>query len=187
MNTGAGGSLDTNKFAAALLQYLNTPLRDVNKSPAQLAIGRQLRDGVPAPRQNFKVDIHWRKALRDRELALAKAHRGVMARDGAHRTLTALQPGARVGVQNQFSRRWDRSGTVIEALGHRQYTIRLDGSGRLSRRNRVHLKPICNPSPSTPLDPPASSTSPTVDPSTTENPVRRSTRTTRKPDYYCGN
>jgi len=35
-NTGAGGSLDSDKVSKALLQYLNTPLREVNKSPAQL-------------------------------------------------------------------------------------------------------------------------------------------------------
>lgn len=61
MNTGVGGSLDTDKFSVVLLQYLNTPLRDVNKSPAQLATGRQLHDGVPAYRQYYKVDEHWKR------------------------------------------------------------------------------------------------------------------------------
>ena len=191
MNTGAGGSLDTDKFATALLQYLNTPLRDINKSPAQLAMGRQLRDGVPAARQHYRVDIHWRKALRDRELTLAKAHRSIMVRDGAHRNLTTLHPGTKVRVQNQVNREWDRSGTVIEALEHRQYTIRLDGTGRLSRRNRVHLKPICNPSPNTPLantdGSPAPGTSTPVDLPSVDNPTRRSSRISKKPDYYCGN
>lgn len=42
-NTGAGGSLGADKALVALLQYLNTPLRGVDKSPAQLAMGRQLR------------------------------------------------------------------------------------------------------------------------------------------------
>ena len=45
-NTGAGGRLDTNKASITLLQYLNTPLRGVNKSPAQLAMGMQLCDGI---------------------------------------------------------------------------------------------------------------------------------------------
>ena len=47
-NIGASGSLNSDKVSLALLQYLNTPLRDIDKSPAQLATGRQLRDGVPA-------------------------------------------------------------------------------------------------------------------------------------------
>ncbi|KAG0729083.1 hypothetical protein GWK47_031084 [Chionoecetes opilio] len=45
-NTDGGGSLDTDKASLAMLQYLNTPLRGVNRSPAQLAAGRHLRDGV---------------------------------------------------------------------------------------------------------------------------------------------
>ena len=57
-NTGPGGSLNTDRVSSALLQYLNTPLRGINKSPAQLAAGRQLRDGVPAAKQHYKVDIH---------------------------------------------------------------------------------------------------------------------------------
>ncbi|XP_063888612.1 uncharacterized protein K02A2.6-like [Scylla paramamosain] len=53
-NTGSGGSLDTDKTSLAVLQYLNTPLRSVNKSPAQLATGRQLRDGVPTARRHTR-------------------------------------------------------------------------------------------------------------------------------------
>ena len=45
-NIGAGGRLDTDKASVALLQFLNTPLRDVDKSHIQLAMGRQLRDGI---------------------------------------------------------------------------------------------------------------------------------------------
>ena len=57
-NTGPGGSLNTDKVSVALLQYYNTPLRDINLSPAQLATGRQLRDGVPADRQHYKVNCN---------------------------------------------------------------------------------------------------------------------------------
>ena len=64
-NTGPGGSLDTDKVSVALLQYHNTPLRDINASPAQLATGRQLRDGIPASKEHYIVSSKWRKVLRD--------------------------------------------------------------------------------------------------------------------------
>ena len=147
-NTGQGGSLNTDKVSVALLQYHNTPLRDINKSPAQLATGRQLRDGVPAHRQHYKVNYNWKKTLREREVKLAEAHENVISKSGAHRTLPPMSTGARVWVQNQVSLKWDRSGTIAEDLGHRQYTVRLDGSGRLSRRNRKHLKIISELKPS---------------------------------------
>ena len=53
-NTGSGGTLDTDKASLALLQYLNTPLRGIDKSRVQLAAGRQLRNGVPTTLWHLK-------------------------------------------------------------------------------------------------------------------------------------
>lgn len=143
-NTGGGGTLDTDKASLALLQYLNSPLRGINKSPAQLAAGRQLRDGVPTGRWHFKVDKHWGSTLRQRETQMGEDGDSLMA-NSTPRQLPPLATGTRVRVQNQASKVWDRTGLVVEALPHRQYAIRLDGSGRISRRNRRHLRPTCAP------------------------------------------
>uniref|UniRef100_A0A0P4VXI1 Integrase catalytic domain-containing protein n=1 Tax=Scylla olivacea TaxID=85551 RepID=A0A0P4VXI1_SCYOL len=51
-NSTPGGSLNIDKFPKAMLQYLNTPLREGDKSPAQLATGRQLRDDAPSTLQD---------------------------------------------------------------------------------------------------------------------------------------
>ena len=58
-NIGANGSLDNDKASLALLQYLNTPLWDIDKSPAQLATGRQLRDSVLVVTCRLRVDRLW--------------------------------------------------------------------------------------------------------------------------------
>ena len=55
-NTGPGGTVDSNNMALATLQYLSTPLRGINKSPAQLVTSRQLRDRVPTRRWHLMVD-----------------------------------------------------------------------------------------------------------------------------------
>ena len=50
-----------------------------------------------------------------------------------------------VQVQNQagpHKNKWDVSGTVVEALGFDSYNVRMDGSGRVTRRNRRFLWPI---------------------------------------------
>ena len=37
---------------------------------------------------------------------------------------------------------WDRTGTVTEQLSHESYSIEVDGSGRVSKRTRQHLRRI---------------------------------------------
>ena len=138
---GGAGSLDNDKVSLAILQYLNTPLRGINKSPAQLATGRQLRDGVPTARLNYRVDRHWRRSIRKRERQVAARNKTIIDK-GTSRRLTPIQPGTHVRVQNQMSKVWDREGVVVEQRPYRQYTIRLEGSGRLSVRNRRHLKAV---------------------------------------------
>ncbi|KAK8402037.1 hypothetical protein O3P69_001252 [Scylla paramamosain] len=82
--------------------------------------------------------------------------------------LRPLSPGTRVRMQNQASGTWDRTGLIVEALPYRQYTVRLDGSGRISLRNRKHLRPVAESTP-----PPAP---PTLRPPTT-TPAQVSTPT----------
>ena len=70
-NTGTNGTINTDAVAHALLQYRNTPLREVNKSPAELALGRQLRDTIPLPRHRYKVSPQWALHLQNREKAMS--------------------------------------------------------------------------------------------------------------------
>ncbi|XP_063889726.1 uncharacterized protein K02A2.6-like [Scylla paramamosain] len=179
-NTGSGGSLDTDKTSLAVLQYLNTPLRSVNKSPAQLATGRQLRDGVPTARRHYKVDRHWGRTLREREVKMGEEGNTLMA-TCTPRQLRPLSPGTRVRMQNQAWGTWDRTGLIVEALPYRQYTVRLDGSGRISLRNRKHLRPVAEstPPPAPPtLRPP---TPPAAQPTTTPTQVSTPTQPQLRP------
>ena len=48
-------------------------------------------------------------------------------------------------LQNQHgagkaSKRWDRTGLVLDDLGHNKYRIKVDGSGRVTDRNRQFLR-----------------------------------------------
>lgn len=154
-NTGPGGSLDNDRASKALLQYLNTPLRDVDKSPAQLATGRQLRDSIPVARQHYKIDQHWKRSLRRREQAMVKAQDELpQVRGGVQRSLPPLEPGTQVRVQDANSKLWDRTGIIIAARPHRQYLVKLAGSGRISIRNRRHLRQT---QPLSPTNPPLDS------------------------------
>ncbi|XP_066975342.1 uncharacterized protein [Macrobrachium rosenbergii] len=152
-NIGKGGSLDCNKASLAILQYLNTLPKGFDKSPAQLTIGRQLRDGVPTPRQHYKVERHWDEIIQQRELRMAESQEETPPPTGAREVLP-LVVGCRVRVQDPVTKTWDRSGLVVESKGHRQYLIRLDGSGRVSLRNRKHLKVLKRQPPTSSAIPP---------------------------------
>lgn len=132
-NTGPRGTLDSNSMALAMFQYFNTPLRGINKSPAQLATGRQLRDGVPTGQWHLRVDWQWGRALRRREVRIGEDGNS-QASHSPPRELAPLLPGARVHVQNQATNSWDRTGLIVEKKPYQQYTVRLDGSGRLTLR-----------------------------------------------------
>ena len=59
--------------------------------------------------------------------------------------LSALKVGQHVTIQNQrgagkIAKRWDRTGVVIEDLGYNKYRVRIDGSGRVTDRNRQFLR-----------------------------------------------
>ena len=81
-----------------------------------------------------------------REKALAKRHqvRGAQLADKT-KDLGVLELGTIVQVQNQsgvHAKKWDLSGVVVEVLGYDSYLVKMDGSGRVSKRNRQFLRPI---------------------------------------------
>ena len=59
------------------------------------------------------------------------------------RQLPPLQAGQRLFIQNQngpHPNKWDRSGVVLENLGHDQYSVKVDGTGRITKRNIRYLR-----------------------------------------------
>ena len=142
-NTDASGSLDTDKAAQAVLQYRNTPIQGIGLSPAQLLLHRHLRDFVPAQPCLYRPHPEWLKASLRRETLLAKRNAKLIEDyDRTAHTLPPLNVGTYVALQDPHNRRWNRTGRIVEALADRQYRVRVDGSGRITLRNRRFLKLI---------------------------------------------
>ena len=60
-NLGPSGTLDTDKFARALLAHRNCPDEVLGGlSPAQIIFGRQLRDHLLAQVNKYKPHSEWR-------------------------------------------------------------------------------------------------------------------------------
>ena len=168
-NIDSSGSLDTDAVSKALMTYRNTPLQDSDMSPAELLFGRTLRDHLPLLVQKMPVLAKWEEIRKAREVVMAaKAAVRVHKSQNNHNSLPPLTPGQHVLIQNGEGRaplRWDRSGMIVEVLPHRQYRVKVDGSGRPWLRNRVQLKPyVPQTVPPTATTPSASITIPEVTP-----------------------
>ena len=125
---------------------MNTPDRDTSQSPAQILFARQLKDTMPTNPKNLQLRPEWILMKNAREQALAKRH---LTREldlqNHTKDLKQLEIGDTVQVQNQRENdpnKWDLSGLVTEKLEYEAYMIRMDGTGKLTKRNRRFLRPI---------------------------------------------
>ena len=133
-NLGPKGSLDTDRFARALLSHRNCPDSESGLSPAQIIFGRELRDHLPSLVSKYQPRQEWRMEADLRARAMAKRH-GKMEKWLQHgsRSLPPLAQGATVVVQDQQTNngkagRWTKSGEVIEVLPHNSYLVKIHGS-----------------------------------------------------------
>ena len=148
-NVGPNGTLDNDRFLLAMLQLRNTPDPDCNVSPAEILFGRPLRDafGFCNRRETFSnsgIQSRWREAWSLKELALRRRFvRWSERYNERTKRLSPLNIGDRCFVQNQvgpYRRRWDRSGLIVDILPYDKYLVKVDGSGRITTRNRKFLR-----------------------------------------------
>lgn len=175
-NSGPDGELDTEAFQRAMLQYRNTPNQDTKMSPAMCLFGRPIKDFVPIHPGKYLPHPTWQNVLEDRETALRQRHMKTAERLEQHtRRLPPLRFGDQVRIQNQTGphpNKWEKTGSVIEVRQHDQYVVRIDGSRRVTLRNRkflrryipVHTAPkYPNISIPAPMPPRPSNPTPTLD------------------------
>lgn len=143
-NTDARGELDTDALQRAVLQYRNTPDPETKLSPAMCLFGRPIKDFIPIPPGRYKPHPTWLETMAAREEALRNRHMKAAERWTEHtKQLPPLAVGNHVRLQNQTGphpTRWDKTGLVVEVRQYDQYVVRIDGSGRVTLRNRKFLR-----------------------------------------------
>ena len=148
-NMNPDGTVNNDRFLRAMLQYRNTPQPDTRLSPAQVVYGRYMRDFIPVVNDKYEPKQEWAMVREYRERALARR----LDRDGARleqytKKQRVIPIGGSVAVQNQagrFPNKWDKTGVVVENKDHDKVIIRMDGSRRLTTRNRKFVKQILSP------------------------------------------
>ena len=145
-NVDKSGSLDNDKFGRALLNYRNTPCRDLKLSPAQIVYGRKIRDHLPIKPGQYKPKQEWLLTQEKREQVLSRRYEvmGERLKFGT-KVLSKLTVGNLVSVQNQVgprAKKWDKTGVIVEGLPYDQYRIKMDGSGQVTLRNCQFIRRI---------------------------------------------
>ena len=150
-NTSADGSILNDSFTRAMLQFRNCPDPANGISPAEIVFGRSLKDALPInPHSqvfnNRRIRPMWRRMWENRERTLrTRFAKQVESLQSKTKSLSPLLEGDVCRIQNQCGRfplRWDKTGRIIQCLENDQYLVKIDGSGRISLRNRRHLRKV---------------------------------------------
>ena len=146
------GRLDTDGYMLAFMAHRNTPDPDTKKSPAQVIYGRNLTNAFKFMSATDKFSnkaVHptWREAWKLKERP--NRHRFYSQQEQTNKTsrpLKQLPIRAKVFIQNQHGARagaWTgQARSHAHALPHASYSIKVDGSSRILKRTRQHLRRI---------------------------------------------
>ena len=134
----------TDKVMRAVLQYRNTPMQDSRRSPAQMVFGQQMRDFIPSLAYKYEPAKDWAISQEHRERTFA-IKREMDHQRWSYRTkdLDKLEVGTAVAIQNQTGQnptKWDKTGVIIENKPNSKVMIRVDGSRRVTLKNRQFVR-----------------------------------------------
>ena len=102
---------ESDREARAILQYRNTPIQNIELSPAQLRLHCQLHDFILCQPTLYKPQVNWIAAAQNCEMTLSHRNACLIERYNrtAH-TLCPLQKGQIVAIQRPTTGQWDTTG-----------------------------------------------------------------------------
>ena len=148
---GNSGNLDSDAVTEALLCHANTKCMVLNKSPAELAYGRCLKDFFP---RSVKSLLPIPENLLSGEVK-DKLQEKIRSEGGQRwsehtRVLPELKIGDFVQIQNLKGRnplKSDYNGEIVGRHNVNSYAVKVNGTGKTTVRNRASLRKILPPIP----------------------------------------
>ena len=121
-----------------LLVIRNTPL-SCGKSPAELLLGRKLRDNLPEINcQDVGGEAQVRKVAEERQNQ-KEYHDRKIASSRTRKNVISFMPTDLVAVQHPETKTWSVRGKIISRIDERSYKTK---EGTLLRRNIKHIRKI---------------------------------------------
>ena len=135
----------------ALMEYRQTPIRETGRTPAKMMLGRELRDLIQVKDTldpgRYLIQETYQMKSEDRERAYTAKYLKENDRWAEHtKQQTPLNVGDPVFCQSMRGKdigKWTTTGTIHRAdQTNSTYQVRMDGTNRLAKRNRINLRKI---------------------------------------------
>ena len=143
------GSLDSDAVTEALLCYANTKCRVLNKSPAELAYGRCLKDFFPRQVSSLlPIPANLLSGVAKDKLQEKIRADGDRRWSEHTKVLPDLKVGEFVQLQNlkgMHPLKSDYNGEVVGRHNVNSYAVKVNGTNRVTVRNRASLRKIPPP------------------------------------------
>ena len=111
-----------------------------------MVFGRTLRDHIPCLPYKYAASADWSvsQELKERMMAKSREVDGEKLARKTRRTQTLLI-GTPVAIQKQsgqYPNKWDNTGVIMDVRPHEQIVIKVEGSRRLTLRNRRFIREL---------------------------------------------
>ena len=150
-----GPKLNDDRIVQAILAQRNTPDPGCKLSPTLISSGRNLKNSLPYIRKivmaynNEYISNMRRNAWSKKEETLRSRYvKSLGSLSEYTKSLQPLNCGDHVMIQNQtgnFPNKWGKSGVLVELKDYHQHVVKVDGSSRLTIRNRKFLRKFNHP------------------------------------------